>query len=97
MPLNQPTVINWVAGQYTGDGTNGRQIALGFKPTIVIMLDKLLSVTVIFVSGATLDNASADRTAQAYIHATDGFVVETTVSATNTNARVYRYVAIQTA
>ena len=88
-----------VTGNYTGNNTNGRQITLGFVPTLVIVMKNTsIFSRAIMIPGKTIgDHISGDNldwTAFNYIHATDGFVVENTNSDLNTNAVTYYYWAI---
>ena len=98
---------NWVAiaagksistGNYTGDGTTNRQITVGFKCSMVI----LLGLYSTFRGATMLANHSIitaitgeQFTTMLGLHATNGFVVGKTHSAYfNTNAVVHYYWAI---
>lgn len=88
-------------GTYTGDGTNGRQIPVGFKCSMVIVQIVVGAQFrgVLIPSTSITDQQAAhntDDTARHYLHATDGFVVTSLAASVdlNFNASVYYYWAI---
>ena len=81
-------------GSYTGDGTDDRQITVGFKCSAVIVLnaDHYYS-NHIFIPNFCIRIDTAEQRANSALHATDGFVVYA-AEYTNENLKVYYYWAI---
>lgn len=102
MKIINPGLQRRVAvGDYTGDNGDARQIVTGFPCALVIIQVSNNVQRAVLIPGITIkdrDEAAGDNsdiTAQVYIHATDGFVVENTVSAMNFLAWTFYYVAIE--
>lgn len=88
-------------GTYTGNGADGRQIAVGFKCSMVIIQIVVgAQYRGVLIPNAALTDSQAahnqDDLATSYLHATDGFVVTQTAATINLNfnASVYYYWAI---
>ncbi len=96
-------------GSYTGNGANGRQIATGFLPLWVFLQSEYLGspaytqahMSLLLGSGSMnlgtrgiLSTNGQVRNADApYIHASDGFVVDSSLIEGNYNATEYKYIA----
>lgn len=100
MPISNPTLARAIAtGTYTGNDADGRQIAVGFKCSLVIV-QASVATRGIMVPGRTLTDAGTqhniNETAIQYLHATNGFVVERSTATVSLNvaAQVYEYYAI---
>lgn len=87
-------------GEYTGDGTTGRQITTGFICKGVILVRRHDTTPTTYISMApdntydciSLTNPdSVGASGVPYMHASDGFVVSG--SSTNANSQVYLYIA----
>ena len=66
------------AGSYSGNSTTDRQITVGFKCSLVIIVENNSDDVDIMFSGFTsaiTDTGVGERTAQEYLHASDGFIV----------------------
>ena len=94
-----PTIAS---GAYTGDGTDGRQIAIGFKCSHVVLQPANMNREWILIPLQTImhwhinPHHCQDRL-NTYLHATDGFVVSKTTCGNygpNENTLLYRYFAI---
>lgn len=98
IPDAHQTARKIVAGNYTGNGT-GRQIAVGFKCSCVIILTTAGEVgdeLVLLIPDMTIRGYTAtmmDVLAQGWIHATDGFELDTS-GYINLSGRTYYYWAI---
>ncbi len=84
------------AGTYAGNNANNRQIAVGFKCSLIILTDQSNEYWICFdaaynlrmLDTPTLNMASAD----CLLHATDGFVVDQSFA--NATGTTYYYWAI---
>jgi hypothetical protein len=99
MPLNNPTSgLTITTGTYTGDGTNDRQITVGFVPSMVLLLNytdgSYRWCTWSTASGISWNNANQINPAatDCKLHSTDGFEVDNANA--NANTKVYHYWAI---
>lgn len=84
-----------VTGSYTGDGNAGRQIAVGFKCSFVVI--GIITGIHVLMPGHTLwvkDGSFGEKTADVYLHASDGFVVGASSPEANFNGNVLKYWAI---
>ncbi len=100
--IDVPTGKDIATGSYTGNDADDRQIATGFKCSLVIIQQGSL-FNGILMPNMTIKHWSAAAyhgvdTPNTYIHATNGFVVSKSVAAgtigSNENAVVYYYWAI---
>jgi len=87
-----------IAGTYTGDGSNDRQITTGFKCGMVILFDSEtgMEYTWIVLPTYTLQRGNTGTgaiTTDALLHASDGFVVDNALA--NRSTEVYQYWAIE--
>uniref|UniRef100_A0A6M3LDA0 Tail protein n=1 Tax=viral metagenome TaxID=1070528 RepID=A0A6M3LDA0_9ZZZZ len=91
------TGISIASSTYNGNNTNDRQIATGFKCSLVLIYDSgggyawitfSTSTTIRLATGGPIIAYTAD----ALLHATDGFLVDQ--SAANATGLTYTYVAI---
>lgn len=96
--VDVPAGKSIVAGSYTGDGTNGRQITTGFKCSMVIVQSDIVDGAIVratMLQGFTCKDTSAahdtDITTTSYIHASDGFVVSTSNSLNETDKTHYYF------
>lgn len=95
-------------GSYTGDNSNDRQIAVGFKCSFVKIIrtdalyERLIWDLIPNITAIHCDNTSYHATGQAantYLHASDGFVVDNSAAwpsseTSNKLNKVYYYWAI---
>jgi hypothetical protein len=89
------------SGTYTGNGTSGRQIAMGFlvRGVIIINVTSPTFYTILNPSGGSPDAirlggaGTADVSASITAHASDGFVVGSGAGDGNVNTHVYNWVA----
>ncbi len=87
-------------GTYTGDGDSDRQITTGFECVLIVIIEDV-------ASGDTYEYFVADQARNCYIksddivktasypylHANDGFVVDTDATGANNNGSEYKYIA----
>lgn len=88
-------------GSYAGDSTDGRQITVGFKCSLVIIIGLDYAVRGVMIPNATITDTNGvdnrDDTSSEYLHATDGFVVAYGGAGNvplNVSGRTYYYWAI---
>lgn len=85
-------------GSYTGDGATGRQITTGFKCSLVIIMTTNYMNRFVLIPGITIMDTWAghnkDKTANTYLHTSDGFVVAVSVNNSNTSGETFYYWAI---
>ena len=98
MPISNPFgQAQTHSGSYTADNTDGKQIAVGFKCSMVIILRVSTVRAHILTPNTTLrmqDSAVYVHSA-AKIHASDGFVVDASGEAyTNVGTETYYYWAV---
>ena len=79
-------------GSYTGDGTDDRQITVGFKCSMLIAWAAANSSFIVYPNQACIIGNGNDASAQVQLHATDGIVVDAIIA--NVNEAVYYYWAI---
>lgn len=97
MGFGAPTLANIQAGSYTGDGTNDRNINVGFPCAAVIVYHPAATARMwISLKDANacckLAAAGVSFAADLVVNATDGFDVD--ADHTNANGETYYYVAI---
>jgi len=91
-----PQKRSLISSTFTGDGTDDRQIAVGFKCSEVILFAPLSDECALFIPGEVRGLANmAAKGGGSEIHATDGFTVYETGDALNGNTVLYRYWAIE--
>jgi len=97
MPLSNPTARAISTGSYTGDNTDDRQIATGFKCAFVINIrtgatDRLCVMT---EDGWFRSDVAASGTDN-FIHASDGFIVNVSSEPyTNLAGVTFLYIAVE--
>jgi len=93
-----PTTRTIATGTYTGDGTDDRQITVGFKCSFVVLQGRTTGEPpnrwTIIPNKTVRDTSGSHNTAtvDALLHATNGFVVDELMA--NINAQPYYYWAI---
>ena len=87
-------------GSYTGDDSDGRQIATGFKCSMVFIVLSHASYpyTCLLIPNSTVREIETGdhtlATAEVYLHASNGFVVGQTTSGMNNSSYTYYWWAI---
>ena len=96
--IDVPGGATVAAGTYTGDGTDSRQITVGFLPSMVIVMRPTDSQKVVMMDGHSIGSSlyfgGTNWTAYNYIHASDGFVVQNSDTLMNFDSETYYYWAI---
>lgn len=94
--INNPATAKLIAtGTFTGDGTDNRQITVGFRPSLVIFTGAVATSFGILMPNAPMRlQGQLFFTGGTDIHAIDGFVVFDTVDDTNRNLQVFYFWAI---
>jgi len=90
-----PTARTIATGNYTGNDGNDRQITVGFKCSMVVILGDSESIHAVIVPsrGCHIDDGFI-FTGGTALHGTDGFVVSYTTDTMNAAPSVYYYWAI---
>ena len=94
-----PTTRTIATGSYVGNATSGRQIAVGFKCSLVIILRSAAGRQWTLIPNGTVIHYEvspyhSDRVEKVYLHATNGFVVDSAEYEANQSAATYYYWAI---
>ena len=99
MPISNPVAGHKiVTGSYVGNITADRQIVTGCKCSLVIIQASTAKRCTMIPSLSIVDTVAAnnvDITAEAFIHATDGFEVDSPASGFNDNGLTYYYLAVE--
>ena len=95
MALNNPISRGLATGSYVADDSNGRQIAVGFKCSMVIVTRITTARMCVMTKDAWHRDNAATSAAQNKIHANDGFIVDGTAEPyCNVGTEVFHYFAI---
>jgi len=97
MITNPPTTRAIVTGTYTGDGSNDRQILVGFPCTMVVLFARVTAASRKFILLENNTNVLSPGNLDivTVLHATDGFLVSNGGAVnSNINAVVYDWWAI---
>jgi hypothetical protein len=101
LPSWQSVALHLASSTYSGDGTNSRQITVGFIPKLVIITGGNAAYTFILLSATVGQNEKHTSNSPyhvactgTYLHASDGFVVSQTGDAANQSSQTYSYFAI---
>lgn len=92
--IDLPSSVTIATGSYVGNGAETRQIAVGFKCSLVVVYESALTKSGFVIPNIAFDEDATNRSADIELHATDGFSVLGVANVYNDSGKTYYYWAI---